>query len=341
MDAWVLIILSIPLCLALQFLLLSCSQNKGRLRLPPGPSTVPFLAKFIWLRRSIFDMEPILRQLHAKLGPIVTLRVTSSPAIFIADRNVAHQALVQSGAVFADRPRAVGPSRFLTSNEHDINSSPYGPRWRLLRRNLTSEILHPSRVKLFASARRWALQILVDKLKAQAGTKDGVVMVMESFQYAMFCLLVFMCFGEKLDEKAIKEIEAIQRYLLLTLTEFPIFAFFPKITKVLFRRRWNEIVAGRKKQEDICIPLIKARQHRRQQPGEGSYFYCYVDSLFGIELPEEGGRKLSESEMVSLCSEFMNAGTDTTATALQWVMANLVKHQDVQGKLAGEIKGDY
>ncbi|XP_010941086.1 cytochrome P450 89A2 [Elaeis guineensis] len=338
MDAWFLIILSIPLCLALHLVLLSYSPNKRRLRLPPGPSTIPFLAKFIWLKRSIFDIEPILRQLHAKLGPIVTLRVTSRPAIFIADRNVAHQALVQSGAAFADRPPAMEPTRFLTSNQYDINSSPYGPRWRLLRRNLSSEILHPSRVKLFAPARRWVLQILLDKLKAQAGIKDGVVVVMETFQYAMFCLLVFMCFGEKLDEKAIREIEAIQRYLLLTLTEFPIFAFFPRITKVLFRRRWNEIVAGRKKQEDICIPLIKARQNQRQQPGEGSYVYCYVDSLFGIELPEEGGRKLSESEMVNLCSEFMNAGTDTTATALQWIMANLVKHQAIQGKLAEEIK---
>ncbi|XP_017700359.2 cytochrome P450 89A2-like [Phoenix dactylifera] len=337
MDAWLLVILSLPLCLTLHVLLRSRSRNKRRPRLPPGPPTVPFLAKFIWLRRSIFDIEPILRQLHAKLGPIVTLRVTSNPAIFIADRSLAHQALVQSGGAFADRPPAVEPNRFLTSNQYDISSSPYGPRWRLLRRNLTSEILHPSRVKLFAPARRWVLQILVDKLRAQARTKDGAVVVMESFQYAMFCLLVLMCFGEKLDEKAIKEIEAIQRYLLLKFTEFPIFGFFPKITKVLFRRRWNEIVAGRKKMEDIYIPLIKARQNRKQQSGEGSYVCSYVDSLHGIQLPEEGGRKLSESEMVSLCSEFMNAGTDTTANALQWVMANLVKHQDMQGKVAEEI----
>ena len=51
----------------------------------------------------------------------------------------------------------------------------------------------------------------------------------------------------------------------------------------------------------------------------------YVDTLLDLQLLEEN-RKLSEREMVSLCSEFLDAGTDTTSTALQWIMANLVKH---------------
>lgn len=340
MDAWVLIVLSISLCLTLPALFLSYYQKKRRPPLPPGPPTIPFLAKFIWLRKSIFDIGPILRQLHAKLGPIVALRLTSNPVIFIADRTLVHQTFIQGGAAFADRPPAVEPNRFLSSNQHDINSSPYGPRWRLFRRNLTSGILHPSRVKLFAPARQWVLQILLNRLKAQAGTEDGVVVVVESFPFAMFCLLVLMCFGEKLDEKSIKEIETIQKRVLLIFTEFPIFSFFPKITKILFRRKWNQIVASRRKLENVYIPLIKTRQNRKQQQSgeEDSYVCSYVDSLLEIRHPEEGERKLSEGEMVTLCSEFISGGTDTTATALEWIMANLVRQQDIQGKLVEEIE---
>ncbi|KAJ4982030.1 hypothetical protein NE237_032867 [Protea cynaroides] len=33
------------------------------------------------------------------------------------------------------------------------------------------------------------------------------------------------------------------------------------------------------------------------------------------------------------------AGTDTISTALQWILANLVKHQHIQSKLAVEIEG--
>ncbi|KAJ6413570.1 hypothetical protein OIU84_006377 [Salix udensis] len=43
--------------------------------------------------------------------------------------------------------------------------------------------------------------------------------------------------------------------------------------------------------------------------------------------------------MVTLCSEFLNGGTDTTSTALQWIMANLVKYPQIQEKLFIEIKG--
>jgi len=41
--------------------------------------------------------------------------------------------------------------------------------------------------------------------------------------------------------------------------------------------------------------------------------------------------------MVSLCSEFLNAGTDTTVTLLEWIMAELVNHPDVQAKVYEEV----
>ena len=49
-------------------------------------------------------------------------------------------------------------------------------------------------------------------------------------------------------------------------------------------------------------------------------------------------RKLKVEEIVSLCSEFLNAGTDTTSTSLEWIMANLVKYPHVQERLFEEIK---
>ena len=40
---------------------------------------------------------------------------------------------------------------------------------------------------------------------------------------------------------------------------------------------------------------------------------------------------------MSLCSEFLSAGTDTTATALQWILANLVKNPAMQDRLRDEV----
>ncbi|RZC47677.1 hypothetical protein C5167_040625 [Papaver somniferum] len=86
--------------------------------------------------------------------------------------------------------------------------------------------------------------------------------------------------------------------------------------------------------------MKKMMKSSEENHDEKSLGLCYVDSLLNLELPdEEGGkRKLSENEIVSLCSEFLNGGTDTTSTTLQWVMANLVKYQEIQSKLFHEIK---
>ncbi|XP_039119462.1 cytochrome P450 89A2-like [Dioscorea cayenensis subsp. rotundata] len=316
--------------------------------LPPGPTAIPIIGNLHWLWSSPPTIEPLLRDLHARLGPIVTLRIGSTCAIFISDRHLAHDALITHGAVFADRPPALPATRVFNSNQHNISSASYGPLWRLLRRNLISEILHPSRVKLFSNGRQWVLNILISKIRASAEANNGVVLdFKQNLQFSMFCLLVLMCFGEKLDENAIRDIETVERNWLLYFNKLTVFAFVPRISKLIFRKRWNTAMDLRQKQKDIIIPLIRTREkHKEKQNKQGwgddekeRFVYSYLDSLLDIKIPEDGDRKLTDDELVTLCSEFLTGGIDTTVTALEWIMANLVKQPEIQAKLFDEIQG--
>ncbi|KAI4324047.1 hypothetical protein L6164_023614 [Bauhinia variegata] len=342
MELWFIVLVSLCVSVLLKLLLSLVWHN----RLPPGPLFIPIISTLYWIGKSFADIEPILRNLHAKHGPIVSIRVLSRPSIFIADRTLAHQALVQNGAVFSDRPKPRPTNKLISSNQHNISSAAYGPLWRLLRRNLTSEILHPSRVKSFSGTRKWVLDVLLNRLKADSESGNPV-RVVDHFQYAMFCLLVFMCFGEKLDDKKIKDVERVQRRLLVEFSKFNILNFWPRVTKVLFRKRWEKLLQLRKEQEDVLVPLIRARMQAKeerlskakQENDPVELTVSYVDTLLDLELPEtEEKLKLDEDEIVTLCTEFLNAGTDTTATALQWIMANLVKYPHVQERILQEIK---
>ncbi|KAJ3682161.1 hypothetical protein LUZ60_014734 [Juncus effusus] len=314
--------------------------------LPPGPPAVPIIGNLLWLYHSASDIEPVLRNLHAKYGPIITLRVGSRiKLIFISDRRLAHTALVTHGAIFAGRPAQLALRKIITANCHNITGSTYGPLWRLLRRNLAGEALHPSKVKLFSPARNWVLGVLVEKLKGCDNTKENSIM--DCFQFGMFCLLVYMCFGERVDENHLKVIESTIRDLLLYGNKLNVFAFMPALTKYLFRGRWNTIINMTEKRKEICVPLINARKDlKTKKKGDESekineeevLTHCYVDTLLSVKLPDNGDRSLSDEELVALCAEFVNAGTDTTSTALQWIMAELTKNPDVQLKLREEIK---
>jgi cytochrome P450 family 89 subfamily A len=52
-----------------------------------------------------------------------------------------------------------------------------------------------------------------------------------------------------------------------------------------------------------------------------------------LTIPKDGGWALTDDEIMSLRSKFLSAETDTTATTLQWILANLVKNQAMQDRL--------
>ncbi|KAM3730451.1 hypothetical protein ACB098_12G089000 [Castanea mollissima] len=352
METWFIIVISLCISALLKSLLnLITTNNKvsENNKLPPGPYTFPIISNFLWLRKPFSELEHIIRKLHAKYGPIITIYIGFRPAIFVANRSFAHKALVQNGAVFADRPTPLPTNAVVSSNQHNISSAYYGPTWRLFRRNLSSEILHPSRVKSYSHARKWVMEILLNRLDSQSKSGKHIV-VKEDFQYSMFCLLVLMCFGDKLGETQIKKIEEVQRRLLLSFARFRILNFWPSIGRIVFRKRWEELFQLRTDQEAVLRPLVEARRRKVKQErqskakedknndGDDEFVVSYVDKLLDLELPEEK-RKLSEDEMVCLCAEFLNGGTDTTSTALEWIMANLVKYPQIQERLFVEIKG--
>ncbi|CAL5029381.1 unnamed protein product [Urochloa decumbens] len=348
MEAAVAYLLFLPLAICAVLLLLSALNPPSKARasvlpLPPSPPAVPVVGPLLWLLRARNRLEPAIRDLHRRHGPVLTLRFLSPrPAIFVSGRGATHRALVQRGPAFASRPPAIAPFRVLNSGQSTVSSAPYGPLWRSLRRNLTAGVLNPSRVQLFALARRQAVAALVSDLGRRSEEGGGEVPVVECLQRAMFSLLTHMCFGRRLRGRRV----GVQRELFASYIGFQVFAFCPAVTKLVFRRRWEKVLSIRRKQEELFLPLITPRRDGHQDsslvPGneehDESLPYCYVDTLLAHRLPkEEGERALTDAEMVSLCTEFLTASVDTTVTALQWIMANLVRQPEVQAKLVSEI----
>ncbi|TVU02432.1 hypothetical protein EJB05_52074, partial [Eragrostis curvula] len=261
--------------------------------------------------------------------------------IFVTDRAAAHRLLVRGGA-FSNRPPSIVPSAVLSRHRHyNINSAPYGPLWRAIRRNLTAETLHPSRLRRHGAARRRALRGLVADLDdAQSG--GGAVRAAESLRGAVFGLMAAMCFGGGVDPAA------AQDDLVQCFPGMRVFATLPAITGLIFRKRWKKMVALRRQQEEMYLPLIDARRRRLHRHDEPP---AYVDTLVDLRVPDDddaaaacvGGRRkrrrrrLTDGELVGLCSEFLGAGTEPAAAALQWIMANLVKRPDAQDAIRREI----
>ncbi|PWA37738.1 cytochrome P450 [Artemisia annua] len=314
MEIWFVIVVTICLAALIRAILFSWRTGK---KLPPGPSFL--YSTYLILTNSVYDFEPILIRLKAIYGPLITLPIGFNPSFFVGSHSLAHEILIQKGALFSDRPKTIPVLR--------ISTSPYGPTWRILRRNLTSEIMHPYRIKSSSWARKWVLCNLIDKIQEHAAAAADGIMVIDHFQHAMFSLLACMCFGQKFDEGRISEIAKVACYV------------FPRLRKILFRKSWKEFERVSNNNEQVFIPIIKSRIESANSEKQN---VAYVDTLVNIQLPQEeadnrNSGKLTFKDMVDLCGEFFNAGTETTTTSLHWIMANLVKFPHIQSKLYDEI----
>ncbi|KAJ6410397.1 hypothetical protein OIU84_007193 [Salix udensis] len=263
----------------------------------------------------------------------------------VADRFIAYKALIQNGATFADRPGAIAAARVLDKSQNSISSSSYGPTLRLLRGNLATGIFHPSRVKSHAHALKRVLQTLQNRLELLSKSGEPV-QVLEHLQLAMYSLLASLCFGDKLSQKQMEEIEEVEHRATLHLSNISIFHFWKSFSKIVLRKRRAWSLKIRKDQEDVFIPLIRERKKLKEERSTKSKMedqddvLSYVDTLLDLRFPANHDKtQLTERDILSFCNEFLNAGAGTTTTALEWILANLVKYPEIQEKLFMEIKG--
>ncbi|PKA66519.1 Cytochrome P450 77A3 [Apostasia shenzhenica] len=309
--------------------------------LPPGPPGWPVVGNLFQILLQRRPFMHVVRDLRRLYGPIFSLRMGQRTLIVVSSADLIHEALVSRGPLFASRPPD-SPTRLLFSaGKLTVNSAPYGPLWRSLRRNLVAELVSPVRVRSFSWIRDWAVAAHLSRLRSAAAAGGRVVELMPHCRLTICSILVCICFGAKVDEEKVREIEEVlKEIMMMTAPKLP--DFLPALTP-LFRGQLREARKLRQRQLHCLLPLVRARisffESGGRSPPEWEMLSpvgeAYVDSLIGMEA--QGRGKLGEEEMVTLCSEVMSAGTDTSATAIEWAMLHLVLDQKAQAKVYEEI----
>ncbi|OMO52986.1 Cytochrome P450 [Corchorus olitorius] len=122
------VILAILSLWVLRYLLRKLHGRK--FRLPPGPKPWPIIG-------NLPHMGPMPHRTLAALartyGPLLHLRLGFVDVVVAASASVAEQFLKIHDANFSSRPPNAG-AKYIGYNYHDLVFSPYGPRWRLLRK---------------------------------------------------------------------------------------------------------------------------------------------------------------------------------------------------------------
>ncbi|MED6220906.1 hypothetical protein PIB30_049287 [Stylosanthes scabra] len=317
--------------------LLNYTTKSKKLNLPPGPPAWPIVGNLFQVARSGKPFFAFVNDVRQKYGPIFTLKMGTRTMIFLSDPKLIHEALIENGALYASRPPETPTRSVFSVNKFTVNAATYGPVWRSLRKNMVHNMLSSTRLKEFRSVREKAMDKLIDRLRAEAEANNGVVWVLKDARFAVFCILLTMCFGLEMDEETVEKMDQMMKLVLITV-DAKIYDYLP-ILKPFYSKQRKRALEIRKEQIEFMVPFIEQRRRAIQTPGSdlSATSFSYLDTLFDLKIE---GRTSSPSmdELVTLCSEFLNGGTDTTATAVEWGIAELIENPHVQKKLFEEIK---
>ncbi|KAK7251512.1 hypothetical protein RIF29_34782 [Crotalaria pallida] len=166
-----------------------------------------------------------------------------------------------------------------------VNGSVYGPVWKSLGRNMVQNMLSSSRLKEFRGLRDKAMDKLINMLRSEAKkNENGVVLVIKEARFAVFCILVAMCFGLEMDEEAVETMDQVMKNVLITSN--PRIDDYLPILSPFFSKHRKRALEVRKEQVDFIVPRVEQIKRAIQNPGSDhtATTSSYLDTHFDLKI---------------------------------------------------------
>uniref|UniRef100_A0A0D9UYJ4 Cytochrome P450 n=1 Tax=Leersia perrieri TaxID=77586 RepID=A0A0D9UYJ4_9ORYZ len=319
-----------------------CGDGSRQLPLPPSPpGELPFLGHL-----TILGSLPHrkLRSLAAAHGPVMLLRFGRVPTVVASSAAAAQEVMRTRDTAFASRPRVRAAERLIYGR--DMVFAPSGEFWRQARRVAVLHLLSPNRVASFRLVREREVAALLDAVRRRAGIGVSSVNLSEllmSFANGVISRAAFGGDGGYRLEKA-KELFADFEEILGTVT---VGEFVPWLAWVDKLKGLDAKAAGTAAAMDGLLERVIAdhreRRRRGETVGDGELDHRdSVDVMLDVSEEEEraGGEDVQFDSVAikAVILDMFAAGTSTTFTTTEWVMAELINHPPVMHKLQGEIR---
>ncbi|KAL0381573.1 UNVERIFIED_CONTAM: cytochrome [Sesamum angustifolium] len=327
--AWMWAAVSVIVLVYLLQELLSPTKQK---RLPPGPRGLPILGHFHLLGK---NPHQDLYHLARKHGPIMGLRLGFVPAVVVSSPAGAELVLKTHDLVFASRPRNEA-AWYISYEQRNLVFLPYGPYWRNIRKLCTLKLLSNLRINQFQAMRKAELGLLVSSLKQAAELREIVDLSarVSGLSGDMNCLMIF---GKKyadrdLDEKGFK---AVISEVVAIGAKFNLADYFPGIGVLDLHGMHRKMKRLRKTFDGFLDKIIDEHVQNKQEKKETEDF---VDTMMAIMESGEAEFEFDRRNVKAVLFDLFIAGVDTSATAIEWALSELIRHPQVMKKLQKELE---
>lgn len=314
-------------------LLLWRSRKKGKSkRLPPGPRGLPILGSLHMLGA---NPHRDLHQLAQKHGPVMYLRLGLVPTIVVSSPQAAELFLKTHDLVFASRP-PVEAAKYIAWEQRNLTFSGYGSYWRNVRKMCTLELLSHTKISSFRGMRQEELEQLIKFIREASndGAAVDISAKVSALSADMSCRMVLgrKYMDKDLDEKGFKAVMQEGMYLAATPNIGDYIPYVAALDLQGLRRRMK--VVG-KTFDDFFEKVID--EHVQSENGEDK-IKDFVDVMLGFVGTEESEYRIERPNIKAVLLDMLAGSMDTSATAIEWALTELIKHPRVMKKLQVELE---
>ncbi|KAL0461182.1 UNVERIFIED_CONTAM: cytochrome [Sesamum latifolium] len=328
--AWMWAAVSVIVLVYLLQELLSPTKKK---RLPPGPRGLPILGHLHLLGK---NPHQDLYHLARKHGPIMGLRFGFVPAVVVSSPAGAELVLKTHDLVFANRPRNEA-SKYIWYGQKDLAFGQYGPYWRNMRKLCTLELLSNCRINQFGGMRKVELELLVSSLKRAAGMRE-IVDLSARVSGLIGDMNSLMVFGRKYADRDLDHDKGFKILIMEAMEfagKFNVADYFPYIGLLDLQGLNRKMKSLSKTFDRFLEKMIDDHVKNKQEKKQTKDF---VDTMMEIMESGKAEFQFDRGHVKAVLLDLLIGGMDTSTSAIEWALSELIRHPQVMKKLQKELE---
>ncbi|KAL5225186.1 hypothetical protein ABZP36_011825 [Zizania latifolia] len=308
-------------------------RRAGGGRLPPSPWGLPVIGHLHHLVGAL--PHRAMRDLAQRHGPLVLLRFGELPVVVASSADAAREVMKTHDIDFVTRPMSRMTRLIFPVGTEGIIFAPYGEEWRELRKICTVELLSARRVHSFRSVREEEVARLLHAV-ASATPAEAVNLSKLLSAYAADSS-VSAIMGSRFKDR--------DTFLMMLERGLKLFAkhslpdLFPSSRlAMLLSRMPHRMKQHRREVTAFMDGILKEHQDNRAAGDDDGDKEDLLDVLLRIQKEGDLQFPLSTDSIKSVVGDMFTGGSETAATTLQWIMAELMANPKVMHKAQDEIR---
>nr|XP_006812435.1 PREDICTED: cytochrome P450 2U1-like [Saccoglossus kowalevskii] len=295
---------------------------------PPGPWGIPFIGSFVYFSKPIYKN---MWELSKQYGSVYSLKIGHDFRVLVSGSDAIKECLVKKGNDYADRPplwvfqlsnpRALGIANACFEEAFQRRRRFYHTTLRGLGFGKTS----------MESKITEEITVLLNHFKEIVDTPLDIKDIIYRSVSNIICSITFGKRFEYTDPEFIYMIDTMHKWFELIQKIFRLNAI--SFLRPFYRNEINHCANVGKDLHRFCQQQIDDHHATFNEDNIRDFIDAYLDEARSQQ--SIGG--FSDEDLQSVLVDLFVAGTDTTATTLNWALLLMILHPSIQEKVFNEI----